>query len=972
MKKIVLFIVIVFFAGVSFSNPVTQNEAVNLATNFMKFQAGNLKTNFDVSNVVENKKNDLTTFYIINFKEGGFVIISADDRVEPILGYSATNSIPKEITNTSFQSWLNTYNSQIEYAVNNDLKSDEYSVKWSNLRNSVFSKGTKDVAPLIATTWDQDGAYNDACPSGTYTGCVATCMAQIMNFWEYPVTGKSSNTYNQLTYNTLYADFSDIYDWDAIPDAGSVTSANAAIAELMFEAGVSVNMDYGTDGSGAMSADVPFAMANYFQYDQSTIKQIIIGEYATNDDWTNAIKADLDLGRPVYYSGSSPSYGHAFVCDGYNATGLHFNFGWSGYGNGYFAVGAINPVGETFNETNAAVIGIQPGDEEQDMLWVNKYTDFGYQSAYPGYICGVNESVAWATGRDGSGGQADYKIFTRTIDGGLTWTGGEFTTYGTAYSMIYGLSATTAYIAVYGTGATGNRVIKTTDGGTTWASVLQGAGASSFFNVVHFFDNQNGLVQGDPDTEFEIYTTSNEGANWTRVPGENIPAPVAGEYGIVGMYTAIADTIWFTTNRGRVYKSEDKGLNWQVYAIANTGTSDTNIEIAFDDEAQNGICDLYNATSTTHTLYRTTDGGETWTEVTPVGNYYSNGISAVPGLLNTFVSAGAWVTDATAAGISYSEDGGLTWTNYADMYSTTYASSFITLDMVSPAKGFAGDWSREIETGVSEVASGGMWVFGAKEPLVANFIPQDVVACMNTDFVFTSSSTGNILTYDWNFGENAVPATATTPGPHTVQYTTPGYKTASLTVTDSETSSTLTLNDHILVAEEAPALIDTIYGPQQVLKGTTNTYSIYYLDYTDYTWTKTGTLFTFISVNQDSIELKAPNFVNMTTTLSIQTLNGCGESNVKSINITTVNEIAIDETSTLFEIYPNPANEKLYLVSDKEIQSIEIYNIAGQKISSINVNSSNYNLNVSDFEAGMYIINLNIDNETVTRNIIVE
>ena len=177
--------------------------------------------------------------------------------------------------------------------------------------------------------------------------------------------------------------------------------------------------------------------------------------------------------------------------------------------------------------------------------------------------------------------------------------------------------------------------------------------------------------------------------------------------------------------------------------------------------------------------YSTADGGESWTEiVSPTGNFYRADIASVPGAGNTFVSAGSdWQTPLMGA--SYSTDGGQSWTEYTDYYQDC---QFLSIDMVSPDKGFAGAFSG--------VYSDGVWVFGEPSAqLKSEFTVQDAggvdsIFCAAENITFTSASTGFITSYAWNFGDGASPATASTQGPHVIQYSTGGLKTISLEVDD--------------------------------------------------------------------------------------------------------------------------------------------------------------------------------------------
>ena len=269
MKKLIPFLLALFFVNFAFATPITKKQSVEVAQKYFEYRADKSQ-NSDIKSVYTNNYKGLTSYYVINFEEGGFVIVSADDRVMPILAYSLENSAPEEVNNAEVIWWLDGYHKQIEYAVTNNLDNSESLIEWNNIRNEYFPKAGKDVTPLLTTTWDQEAGYDDYCPAGTYTGCVATATAQIMNYYEFPVTGAKSHAYDHPTYGNQSADFSTgNYDWASMPDA----SGNDAVAWLMYHCGVAVDMNYGTTGSGAFSGDVTYALANYFKYNQG-IKQV--------------------------------------------------------------------------------------------------------------------------------------------------------------------------------------------------------------------------------------------------------------------------------------------------------------------------------------------------------------------------------------------------------------------------------------------------------------------------------------------------------------------------------------------------------------------------------------------------------------------------------------------------------------------------------------------------------------------------
>lgn len=281
----------------------------------------------------------------------------------------------------------------------------------------------------------------------------------------------------------------------------------------------------------------------------------------------------------------------------------------------------------------------------------------------------VNENIAWASAYDGSGANATVRDYTRTINGGQTWIPGTVNAAGVTsdYGLanLCAINGDTAWAAIYPntTSIAAQGVYRTNNGGTTWVKQSTAAFnlSTSFINVVHFFNANDGVALGDPESGYhEIYTTSNGGTTWTRVPQANLPAPLAAdEYGTIGYYHVLGNTVWYTTTKGRIYKSINKGLNWTVTTTPLAANCFI-VDLAFKDQ-NNGIM-ICNSLSPVQNgiLYSTSNGGSTWTllsnNLTAITN--KNSIAYVPGTTNTYYVSGA----ATgSAGSAYTEDGGATW-----------------------------------------------------------------------------------------------------------------------------------------------------------------------------------------------------------------------------------------------------------------------------------------------------------------------
>lgn len=334
------------------------------------------------------QETDFANIYIFSMAEGesadsrGFVIVSADDCAYPILGYSVDSpvSMGEMPANVSF--WLGQYEQEIAFLAENPQSvpiqdAERIRAAWKDLMEGTYNepKSLTSVSPMLTTTWDQSPYYNALCPTGTPAGCAAIAVVQVMKYWNHPLIGTGSHSYATMNYGVLSADFENTeYDWDHMPDRLTSSSSNAqvnAVATLCYHVGVAINMDYAPAGSGAAiigsNNSAQSALPEYFGY-KSTIRGLTKSSY-TDAAWITLLEDEIDAGRPVVYAGYDPSAGHAFVFDGYNSNDqFHVNWGWGGSYNGYFAMGALNPMGggtgsnttNTFNQSNQALVGIEP------------------------------------------------------------------------------------------------------------------------------------------------------------------------------------------------------------------------------------------------------------------------------------------------------------------------------------------------------------------------------------------------------------------------------------------------------------------------------------------------------------------------------------------------------------------------------------------------------------------------------------
>ena len=375
--------------GLAAARPVDVAMARRVAETYM--QAQGMRNTASLVDVTA--ETPFTAFYVFAAPEGGFILVSGDDAVIPVLGYSVTSRFETEDIPVHVMEWLKGYEKEIGRVAGN--QSPEIDGQWKMLLGGEMPPAplTTDVPPLLTTSWGQRPYYNRLCPYDSSAdtlvpaGCVATATAQVMKYWAYPDTGYGSHTYTSqrtnsgvtYTYPNLAANFgATAYQWSMMPNTLTSVSSDAeinAVATLMYHIGVAVEMKYSPTASGAnnyytrgtVSRSAQAALMKFFKYraDMYPIMRADYGDAA----FSARLRGELEQQRPILFRGGHTSGSHSFVLDGYDNNNMfHVNWGWRGSYNGYFAMGALNPYGGgdgsngsgTYNLDNVALLGIQP------------------------------------------------------------------------------------------------------------------------------------------------------------------------------------------------------------------------------------------------------------------------------------------------------------------------------------------------------------------------------------------------------------------------------------------------------------------------------------------------------------------------------------------------------------------------------------------------------------------------------------
>lgn len=300
------------------------------------------------------------SYYVFNNDAGGFVIIAGDDAVAPVLGYTSTGAFDANNLPEGLKDLLKSYEQQIA-ALGKNYKA-----------NTTSTRAEFTGEKLLNTAkWNQGAPFNKYTPNNYVTGCVATAGAIVMKHHGYPAKGVGSHSYTWNGQN-LTASFEHDYDWANMPDRYTDGNDEAfdGVARLMSDLGVAVNMQYANGGSASALEDLVTALKKYFGY--SKYARLLTMKDLGAEVWNGRLRAEIDANRPILYSAADSNVGgHSFVIDGYKDESFSVNWGWGGYCDGFYRIGALNPEvdgtpqGDQYNSSQAAVFALQPSDGKE-------------------------------------------------------------------------------------------------------------------------------------------------------------------------------------------------------------------------------------------------------------------------------------------------------------------------------------------------------------------------------------------------------------------------------------------------------------------------------------------------------------------------------------------------------------------------------------------------------------------------------
>ena len=407
MKNIrnILVMMCLMAINTAWASPISESQARSIASDFLTSHAmpsTNLRMVHKAPLRVTVACSENAAYYVFNTNSNGFVIIAGDDRAPAVLGYSDKGSFNSQEVPEQLQYLLDGYAAQIQ-ALANGAKAVSLNMSGEAIR------------PLVTAAWSQNSPFNTMLPilpngNRAVSGCVATAMAQMLYYWKQPTVSTSIPEYTSQSLGIYMPELPPAeFNWEAMQDnylsADTESEGAVAAAQLTLYCAQSVNMNFMYGTSGANTSLIPIVISTYFGYKASA--RCEYRENYSTQSWANYIYNELAEGRPVIYSGSKASGGHAFICDGYDGNGMfHMNWGWDGMSNGYYLLNVLNPDAQGTGSANEAygyiydqfiVVGIEPGEGESEFALTSG--DVALNDATTTRTSSANDFTATVSGR---------------------------------------------------------------------------------------------------------------------------------------------------------------------------------------------------------------------------------------------------------------------------------------------------------------------------------------------------------------------------------------------------------------------------------------------------------------------------------------------------------------------------------------------------------------------------------------------
>ena len=1007
MRKFILPLTFLWIVLVDTSQAATValQDAQQVAKNFYLLNVSSAASTLTTTLVyTKTEANGAVDFYVFGVNPGtGFVIVAADDAIEPVIGFSSeSNFYLPAMSSTGLKDWMYSTSRKISLAVQHHALADaDISNQWTSYLHGVnpHSARTTSVAPLLTTTWNQTPYYNQLCPYNAtdsqrcVTGCVATAMAQIMKYWNFPATGNGSFSYNDATsagysytYGVQSANFgTTTYNWSAMPT--SLSANNTNIATLMYHCGVAVAMDYGDVNQGGSGAYVlqsdagsgnpcaQYAYSHYFRYNATTLQGVYYANY-TSAAWVTLMEGELNAGRPIQYEGADPNAGgHTWVCDGYNTSNqLHMNWGWGGYNNGYFSVNALTVSPYTFSANDAALIGIQPAST----------------TIVP---CGVPTGLASSA--------------ITTTGATVSWTA---VSGAISYNLQYKASSASAWTTVSVTNI--SKALTGLTAGTAYSYQVQTvcASGSSAYSTASTFTTTAQAVCGVPGgLASSAITSSGATVSWTAVAG-------ATSYNL--QYKISSATAWTTVSVTTASKSltglsTGTTYNYQVQTVCASGTSaystaaslattstgcgvagglaasaitTTGATVSWTAVAGATAYSLQYKLSTaaTWTTVSVTAASQVLTGLTPAATYNFQVKTICSNTATPYSAAASFITATpcgVASGLASSGITGtaatLSWTavagaiSYNLQYKSASASAWTTVSVTNSSKaltGLTGNTTYNYQ--VQVVCSSGTSAYSAQASFTTVAAPPTYCA-----------ASGTTQTYEW-ISHIRLGTINRTSGAEPGGYANTGLAT-NLRIGSS--NDTIFFSPSFAGAgytENWAVYIDFNKNGsfsdagEKVVSGTSSSSGNYYAVFSVPSGLSTGVTGMRVMMSYSPVTSPCGVFsfgevedyvINLSNT--VQSTGGNG--NNADIDITPLSEGVADHQPERdqMSLYPNPAKANLtvkMISNSNEASTITVFNLNGQKMLSGQhqnaVGENAHDIDVTSLPTGIYMIEIITDN----------